>query len=116
MGTQRRNTAVFAVLAMVLVASAGLFVALYVVARHAAGEAHDDLTAVERELADTRAHVRDVRSTVDESRDKHDELQRTNDALNACAEPTRAGIEAATNNDQAGLSAAIDEMLAKCVR
>lgn len=116
MGTQRRNTAVFAVLALVLMVVTGLFVILYAVARDAAGEAHDELTAVEQELADTRAHVRQVRADVANLHDEHDELRRTNDRLRACAEPTKEGIAAAARHDDAGLSAAIEQMLTRCVR
>lgn len=116
MRTQRRNVAVYATLAVVLFAVTGLFVALFVVANNGAGEAHDELTTVERELADTRAHVKDVRSTVDTLGDEREKLQATNDTLRACAEPTEKGIQAAAAGDKDGLSAAIDEMLAKCVR
>lgn len=116
MRTQRRNVAVFATLAVILFAVAGLFVALYVVANNEAGDAHDELTTVERELADTRAKVRDIRSTVDEMGDEREKLQATNDTLKACAEPTKRGIAAAKVGDKNGLSAAIDEMLSKCVR
>lgn len=116
MRTQRKNVAVYVTLAVVLFAVTGLFVTLYVVARNGAGAAHDELTTVERELTETRAHVRDVRSTVDTLGDEREELQATNDTLRACAEPTKDGIAAAGAGDKDGLSAAIDEMLAKCVR
>lgn len=116
MGAKRRNTAVFVVLIGVLTAATGLFVSRYLVDRKGAAELGEQATAVEREVSAARAEVRDNRSTKDELVEQHADLQAENDTLHACADPTKASIEAFLADDDAALSAAIDQMFLHCGR
>lgn len=116
MGAKRRNTAVFVVLIGVLVAATGLFVSLYLVERKGAAEVGEQAAAVEREVAASRDEARANRSTKDELVDQHSDLQAENDTLHACADPTKASIEAFLADDDAAFSTAIDQMYLYCGR
>lgn len=116
MNGARRTTVVFAVVLGVLVAAAGSFVALYLVERSAASEVGGQVTVTERELSGTRDRLGTAESTVDELRDGEQVLLDDIDTLRACADPTKASIDAVrAGNDQA-LSDAIDLMLLRCGR
>lgn len=116
MGTKRRSTAIFVVLVVVLVAATGLFVSLYLVERAGAKDAGEQSAAVEREVSDARAVVRDNRSAAGDLVELHTDLQAENDTLHACADPTKDSIAAVRAGDNAALDAAIDLMFLHCGR
>jgi hypothetical protein len=116
MGAKRTNTAVFVVLIGVLAAATGLFVSLYLVERKGAAEVGERATAVEREVSAAQAEARDNRSTKDAAVDAHAGLRAENDTLHACADPTKASIEAFLIDDDAAFSAAVDQMFLHCGR
>ena len=116
MNGARRTTVMFAIVLGVLVAAAGAFAALYLVERSAAGDVGGQVTVTERELSDARDRLAVTRSTVDELDDAEQVLVDDIDALRACADPTKASIEAVLADDDQALSAAIDQMLLHCGR
>ena len=112
----RKTTVMLAIVFGVLVAAAGAFVALFLVERSAAGDVNSQITVTERELDDARGRLADSRSTVDELDDRQQDLEDANDALRACADPTKASIEAVRAGDDAELDKQIDQMLLHCGR
>jgi hypothetical protein len=116
MGTKRRTTVVFVALIVVLVAATGVFVSLYLVERAGAKDVGEESAAVERQVSDARAEVRDNRSAVDELVQARTDLQEENDRLHACADPTEDSIAAVNAGDDAALDAAIDLMFLHCGR
>lgn len=116
MNGARRTTVMIAIVLGVLVAATGAFVTLFLLERSAAGEVGGQVTVTERELGDARDRLGTEKSTVDELADEEQTLTDANEALRACADPTKASIAAVkADNDQA-LSDAIDQMLLHCGR
>lgn len=116
MNGARRTTVMFAIVLGVLVAATGAFVTLFLAERSAADEVGGQVTVTERELGDAKDRLAADRSTVDELAEEERDLTDANDALHACADPTKASIDAVrAGNDQA-LSDAIDQMLLHCGR
>jgi septal ring factor EnvC (AmiA/AmiB activator) len=107
---------VLASLVAVLVVAAGLFLALFLVERGAVGEANDQISSTEREIAGQQDKLADAKSSVDDLEAKGQELQTNNDKLQACADSAKKALQAAKSNNDTELTAAIDEMLDKCVR
>lgn len=112
-GVRRSTVTALGVVVGVLVATAGLFVALFLVEHWELGRLDAELTGVERELASERADLEAQRSTVDELDREHHELETAVADLRECAEPTRAAIDAV---DEAAFDAALGQMLAHCGR
>ena len=111
-----RTTVMFAVVLGVLVIAAGAFVTLFLVERAAADEVGGQVTVTERELSGVQDRLGTLESTVDELRDEEQVLLDDIDALRACADPTKASIDAVRAGDDQGLSDAIDQMLLHCGR
>src|SRR5690348_1889343 len=105
MNGTRKTTVMLAIVLGVLVAAAGVFGTLFVLERSAAQEVHGQVTVTERELAGARDRLGTVKSTVDELADDADDLTDTNDALHACADPTKTALG---TTDDAALEDAID--------
>jgi hypothetical protein len=116
MNGTRRTTVVYAIVLGVLVAAAGSFVVLFLVERSAASEIGGQVTVTERELSGARDRLGTTKSTVDELSDAEQVLRDEVDALRACADPTKASIEAVRAGDDQGLSDAIDQMFLYCGR
>jgi hypothetical protein len=112
----RRTTVVYAVVLGVLVAAAGAFVALFLVERSAASEVGGQVTVTERELSGARDRLGTAQSTVDELADGEQVLRDEVDALRACADPTKASIDAVRAGDDQALSDSIDQMILYCGR
>ena len=111
-----RTTVMFAIVLGVLVVAAGAFATLYLVERSSADEVGGQVTVTERELSGVRDRLGTSRSTVDELRDAEQVLLDDIDALRACADPTKASIEAVRAGDDQRLSDSIDQMLLHCGR
>lgn len=107
---------VYAVVLGVLVAAAGAFVALFLIERSAASEVGGQVTVTERELSGARDRLGTARSTVDELADDEQVLRDEVDALRACADPTKASIDAVRAGDDQALSDSIDQMILYCGR
>lgn len=116
MNGTRKTTVMLAIVLGVLVAAAGAFAALYLVERSAARDVGGQVTVTERELSGARDRLADTRSTVDELDDEEQVLLDDIDALRACADPTKASIEAVQAGDGQALSDGIDQMLLHCGR
>jgi peptidoglycan hydrolase CwlO-like protein len=116
MVTRSRSTAVLVALVVVLVAATGVFVSLLLVERAGAKEVGEQSAAVQRQVSDARAVVRDNRSSADDLVEQRSELQAENDTLHACADPTKDSIAAVRAGDDAALDAAIDLMFVHCGR
>lgn len=116
MNAARRTTAMLAIVLGVLLAATGAFVTLFLLERSAAGEVGGQVTVTERELAGARDRLATVKSTLDELADEQRDLEDANDALRACADPTKAAIDAVRAGDDEALSAGIDQMLLHCGR
>jgi uncharacterized protein (DUF3084 family) len=116
MNGARRTTVVVAIVLGVLVAATGAFVTLFLVERSAAEEIGGQIAVTERELSDARDRLGTSKSTVDELRDEEQVLTDDVDALRACADPTKASIDAVRAGDDQALSDAIDQMLLHCGR
>jgi len=113
MNGTRKTTVMLAIVLGVLVAAAGVFGTLFVLERSAAEDVRGQVTVTERELAGVHDRLGSVKSTVDELADEERDLTDTNDALHACADPTRTAL---TTVDEAAMEAAIDQMLLHCGR
>jgi hypothetical protein len=100
----------------VLVAVTGLLGALFLVERHGAGQVGDQLTVTERELASARDRLATNRSTMDRMGDEEQRLAADQTALETCADPAKAAIEASGGDDDAALSTAVDQMVIHCGR
>jgi len=112
----RRTTAMLAIVLGVLLAATAAFVTLFLLERSAAGEVGGQVTVTERELGGARDDLAAVKSTVDELADEQRDLEDATDALRACADPTKASIDAVRAGDDEALSDAIDQMLLHCGR
>jgi uncharacterized protein (DUF3084 family) len=113
MNGTRKTTVMLAIVLGVLVAATGVFVTLFMLERSASAEVHDQTTVTERELAGARDRLGTIKSTMDDLADEERELSDTNDALHACADPTKTALQTV---DDAALEAAIDQMLLHCGR
>ena len=113
MNGTRKTTVMLAIVLGVLIAAAGVFGTLFVLERSAAEDVRGQVTVTERELAGVRDRLGSVKSTVDELADEERDLIDANDALHACADPTRTAL---TTVDKAAMEAAIDQMLLHCGR
>ena len=109
----RKTTVLLAIVLGVLIAATGVFVTLFMLERSAAEDVRRQTAVTERELAGVRDRHGTVQSTLDELADEERDLADTNDALHACADPTRTALRTV---DDAALEAAIDQMLLHCGR
>jgi hypothetical protein len=116
MNGTRKTTVMLSVVLGVLLAATGVFVTLYLVERSATGDVGRQIAVTDKELAGARDRLDTVRSTVDKLADEERDLTDANDALHACADPTKAALQAVSNRDDAALNAAIDQMLLHCAR
>jgi septal ring factor EnvC (AmiA/AmiB activator) len=112
-GVRRSTVTALGVVVGVLVAVAGLFVALFLVERWEIGRLDAELAGVERELASEREDLESQQSTVDELDRERDELETALADLRKCADPAKAAIDA---GDEAAFDAAFDQVLANCGR
>lgn len=104
------------VLVGVLVAAVGLFLTLFLLERGAVSDARSQVSTAEREIADDKKQLADTRSAVDGLEEQGQDLQSTNETLQACADASKKTIQVAGTGSDADLQAAIDEMLIACVR
>lgn len=112
----RNTTVMLAVVLGVLVAAAGVFGTLFFLERSATDEVGGQVAVTERELAAARDRLGTEKSTVDELDTDEQDLVAANESLHACADPTKASIEAVRAGDDQGLSDAIDQMFLHCGR
>lgn len=112
----RRTTVMLAIVLGVLLAATGAFVTLFLIERSAADEVGGQVTVTERELAGAQDRLATVKSTVDEMADEQRDLEDAADALRACADPTKASIDAVQAGDDEALDDGIDQMLLHCGR
>src|SRR5688500_16377869 len=108
MNGTRKTTVMLAIVLGVLVAATGVFATLFLLERSANADVRNQVTVTERELAGARDRLGTVKSTVDELADEERDLTDANDALRACADPTKTALQTV---EQAALEAAIDQML-----
>jgi uncharacterized protein (DUF3084 family) len=116
MNGTRKTTVMLAIVLGVLVAATGVFVTLYFIERSATEDVGGQVAVTERELSGARDRLGTVQSTVDELADEERDLVDANDALRACADPTKAALRAVEEGDDPALSAAVDQMLLHCGR
>lgn len=110
---RRSTVAAFAVVVGVLTATAGLFVALFIVQRWEIGRLDTEVAGAERELTAERAGLDSQRSTVEELTRERAELNSAVTDLRSCADAAKKSIDAA---DQAAFDTAFDQVLANCGR
>jgi hypothetical protein len=115
-GVRRTAVTALAVVTGVLVAAAGLFVALYLMERADIREVDGKLAAIERELDGENDRLTISKSTVDGLDQARDDLDTEITGLRVCADPAKASIDAARTGDDAGLDAAFAQMFARCGR
>ena len=116
MNGTRKTTVMLAIVLGVLVAATGVFATLYLVERAATADVGGEIAVTERELAGARDRLGTLRSTVDKLGDEERDLVDANDALRACADPTKDALRAVQEGDDPALSAAVDRMLLHCRR
>ncbi len=116
MNGTRKTTVMLSIVLGVLVAATGVFVTLYLMERSATEDVNRQIAVTERELAGARDRLATVQSTVDQLADEERDLVDANDALHACADPTKAALDAVETGDDGALTAAIDQMLSHCAR
>jgi len=113
-GVRRGTVTALAVVTGALVATAGLFVALFLVERWEIGRLDTEVAGAERALADERAALTARTSALDELDRERTELEGIVADLRPCADAARSAIEVSGGADQAGFDAAFDRMLENC--
>lgn len=113
MNWTRKTTVMLTIVLGVLVAATGVFVTLFMLERTATEDVRGQVTVTEQELAGARDRLGTVKSTVDELAAEEQDLTDANDALHACADPTRTAL---VTLDEAAMEDAIDQMLLHCGR
>lgn len=115
-GARKTATIVLSVLVAVLVAAAGLFIFLFLAERGAVADANTEVSTVEQQITDKKGELSDAKSAADDFEQQATDLQGAHDKLQACADASKASIQAARTGTDEDLSAAIDKMLVDCVR
>jgi Tfp pilus assembly protein PilN len=113
---RRGTVASLAIVAAVLAAAAGLFVALLLAERADTAEVNERTAGLERELDAGRDRITANESDVDTLEAERSELESTKLELRACADPAKASVLAAESGDDPGLDSAVQQMLAHCGR
>lgn len=115
-GMRRRTAVVLSTAIGVAAATTGVLGALFLATRADTAAEERQVTLAEQQLRTSSTRLAAVESTVDGLERRLRDLEAANAQLAVCADPAKASVAAALNNDDAALSAAIDQIFVDCAR